>query len=77
MSQSWARNINPNDNLPMTFFTAPGASSTNIVMTVRSFRDLLGYNNGRLMACGSLWDLKAKGLGAGMVRVWLEKWDGV
>lgn len=68
---------NPNDYLPMTFFTVPGSSATTTTMTQTQLRDILLYNNGRISACGLLWDIESKHLGAGVYRVWLKKWSGV
>lgn len=67
---------NPNNDLPVWFFTNPGGSQTNTTMTTKQLRDLLLYNDGRIMACGDLWDIQSKSLGAGVYRVWLKKWTG-
>ena len=64
---------NANDGLPITFFTSPGNSSTNTTMTTKQLRALLLYNDGRIFACGDLWDIQSKSLGAGVYRVWLKR----
>lgn len=68
---------NPNDALPTTFFTAPGSSTTMTTMTIAKLRALLLYNGGYIFACGDLWDIKSKSLGAGVYQVWLKKWDAL
>ena len=68
--------LNANTALPITFFTNPGGESTTTTMTTKELRTLLLYNEGRILACGDLWDIKSKSLGAGVYRVWLKKWKG-
>lgn len=65
---------NPNDLLPQRWWINPEGPST--TLKTKQLGKVLSYNDGRILACGEMWDIKSKSLGAGVHRVWLEKWDG-
>jgi hypothetical protein len=63
---------NPNDLLPQSWWVMP-VNAPSTTLSTKDLRAVLLYNNGRLAACGELWDIKSKSLGAGGYRVWIEK----
>lgn len=56
--------------LPIMFYRTP--SSAEITMATKDLTALLLEKNGRILACGSLWDIESKTIGPGVYRVWLE-----
>lgn len=57
--------------LPMNFYTMPQV--TNTTMDKKNLKELLLHSEGWIMACGHLWDIKSKHLGAGVYRVTLKE----
>lgn len=57
--------------LPRNFYTMPHYAST--VMDSKNLKELLLSTSGRIIACGSLYDIKSKSLGAGVYKVFLER----
>lgn len=58
--------------LPDTFYRTPKIA--NITIATKDLTRLLLEKNGRIMACGSMWDIKSKSIGPGVYRVWLTEW---
>ena len=54
-----------------TFFACPSCANT--TMTAKALRANLLATEGRVMACGHLWDICSKRIGPGVYRVWLER----
>ena len=59
------------NHLSSGFYLSPKYAQT--TLTSRELRETLLATDGWIMACGSMWDIKAKALGAGIHRVTLEK----
>ena len=59
------------NHLSDSFYVQPQIAST--TMTTKQLRETLLATDGRILACGYLWDIKNKNLGAGVKRVYLEK----
>lgn len=59
-------------DLPKQFYTQPDVAED--VVDRKALRKILLCNNGRIIAQGKLWDIKNKSLGAGVYRIYLEKW---
>jgi hypothetical protein len=57
--------------LPMNFYTMPELAKT--TMDKKDLRELLLATDGCIIACGVLYDIKAKHLGAGVYRVSLKR----
>jgi len=56
--------------LPMNFYTMPKVA--NITMDKKDLKELLLESEGWIMACGHMWDIKSKHIGAGVYRVKLK-----
>jgi len=61
------------NHLGDNFYTMPRFAYT--TMTKRQVQETLLYTEGRVMACGEMWDVVSRHLGAGMYRVSLRKWE--
>ena len=61
--------------LPDMFYSMPATANT--TMARKDLKELLLATEGRVMACGRLWEIKNKHLGAGVYRVklWREPDD--
>ncbi|KKL98893.1 hypothetical protein LCGC14_1819820 [marine sediment metagenome] len=57
--------------LPNIFYTMP--QNANITMDMEDLKELLLHSEGYIMACGHMWDIKSKYLGAGVYRVTLKE----
>ena len=55
--------------LPGHFFTMPRIAHT--TMTTRELREVLLKHDGQIIACGEMWTIKNKHIGAGVYRVYL------
>lgn len=58
--------------LPRIFYTMPRYASA--TMASKELRDALLETGGQVMACGSLYEIDAKPLGAGVYLVRLKPW---
>lgn len=45
-------------------------------VTREELREIMLQTGGQVFACGALYDIKAKPLGAGIYRVSLQRWEG-
>ena len=59
--------------LPNIFYTMPGTANTTMVR--KDLKELLLETEGRVIACGRLYEIKSKHLGAGVYRVTLWRDD--
>jgi hypothetical protein len=59
------------NHLPNSFYTMPVYAST--TMRRKDYQDTLLATDGFIMACGSMWDIIGKNMGAGIYRVTLKK----
>lgn len=57
--------------LPMNFYTIPTLAKT--TMGKKDLKELLLATDGCVIACGCLYDIKSKHIGAGVYRVWLHR----
>lgn len=60
-------------SLPNIFYTMPRTANT--TMDTKDLKELLLETGGRVIACGRLFDIKSKNLGAGVYRVTLWRDD--
>lgn len=60
-----------NNDLPGTFWAIPGSAST--TMDRKDLKAVLLKYDGRIMACGYMWDICSKHIGSGVYRVTLKK----
>lgn len=63
----------PKNFLAADHYRQPGIFSQ--VMTAAELKATILETSGRVLACGSLWDIKNKRLGPGCYRVFLKKWE--
>ena len=59
------------EQLPDNFYRIPNIA--NMTMTKKDLKGILLKTDGYIMACGRIWDIIAKHLGAGVYRVTLKK----
>lgn len=64
--------VSPKNYLTDNFYAMPLYANT--TMTSKELKETLLYTEGNIMACGELWDIKSKSLGAGVYKIWLKKW---
>lgn len=57
--------------LPTRFYTVPRIAQA--TMTRKDLKALLLDTGGWIMACGYLWDIKSKHIGAGVYNVYLKE----
>jgi len=57
--------------LPTNFYTMPRWAST--TMDKKDLKELLLSTSGCIIACGELYDIKNKHLGAGVYKVFLKR----
>lgn len=57
--------------LPGNFYSIPSLAT--MTMKGRDLQELLLATDGNIFACGHLWNIKNKPLGAGVYKVYLEK----
>lgn len=60
--------------LPDIFYRKPEAART--VATTAQLRAVLLHNEGRLIACGYVWDIKNRRIGPGVYEITLAKMGG-
>lgn len=59
------------NHLTDNFYAQPNIAAT--TMTTKQLRETLLATDGTILACGYLYDIKHKALGAGVHRVFLKK----
>ncbi len=57
--------------LPTNFYTMPHLAST--TMDKKDLKELLLCSGGQIIACGHMWDIDSKHIGAGVYRVTLKE----
>jgi hypothetical protein len=57
--------------LPNNFYTMPTLAKA--TMDKKDLKELLLATDGCVIACGVLYDIKTKHLGAGVYKVWLSR----
>lgn len=57
--------------LPRNFYTMPVFATT--TMDTKDLKELLLETGSNIMACGVLYDIQTKYLGAGVYEVWLSR----
>jgi hypothetical protein len=60
-------------SLPLNFYTMPNLAK--MTMDTKDLKELLLSTGGQVLACGRLYEIKTKHLGAGVYRVWLSLWE--
>jgi len=58
--------------LPNHFYSMPGHAHT--TMDRKDLKELLLATGGQTLACGKLYDIKTKHLGAGVYKVYLKRY---
>lgn len=61
----------PEYRLPDIFYSMPKMASA--ALTRRQLREILLTTNGKILACGYMWEIVQKHLGAGIYRVTLKR----
>ena len=59
------------NHLPLSFYEIPRFART--TMTRKDLKETLLSTNGWVMACGTLWDIRSKHIGAGVYEVFLKE----
>ncbi len=60
------------NHLPISFWQIP--DHARVTLTRSELKEtLLYHSDGRILACGYLWDIRSRSLGAGVYAVTLEK----
>lgn len=57
--------------LPLSFYNIPQASRT--TMATKELRAVLLATDGRILACGEMWDIVARHMAAGVYEVTLSR----
>jgi len=57
--------------LPTHFYTMPEIAHT--TMDNKDLKELLLTTGSNIIACGRLYDIKTKPLGAGVYKIWLKR----
>jgi len=58
------------ETLPDIFYTMPRVANT--TMDKKDLKELLLHNEGWIMACGHMYDIESKHIGAGVYRITLK-----
>lgn len=58
--------------LPMNFYTMPELART--TMDTADLKELMLSTGGEILACGVLWNICTRNLGAEVYKVYLKRW---